>query len=377
MAARWIACSSTKELNRAVQAYIEPGDRVVELGAALRETSTAICETIGPSGQATLVDVRRNYPKREDATRTTVMRREGDDANFYADRSKFIEIDSFPCWRSALFFGDNAPCASYDVLVADASPMLGNDLDLQSVSLVKEFLELNDNMPGQETRCRVVIVKSGSLNAWARRLVHAQRLFGDKISAGVRSRLTQQERGDDKESKRFFPPIVVGTVGVEEYRRTIPYVVKEGNAVLEVGCHLGTSTVDLDSAAFDERNKCGGCVGVDIGSRIIEGAKQRHPQVAFEVADAWQTGRLALLRRLLPCSDTENFLGYDAIYVDVGGLSGSDGLLDSLALLNALGYALGPRVIVIKSQCVRRLAGYLVSFSQVWQNDEELRRRIS
>lgn len=69
-------------------------------------------------------------------------------------------------------------------------------------------------------------------------------------------------------------------------------------------------------------------------------------------------------------------MGYDVVYVDVGGLSGSDGLLDSLSLINALGMALEPRVVVIKSQCLRRLAGCLIPFSSVWQSDEEMRRRI-
>ena len=378
-AAQWIACSSTKELTRAVKAYVEPGDRVVELGAALRETSTSICEAIGPGGEATLVDVKRSFPKRDDAKRTTAMRREGDDATFYVDRSKFVEIDSFSCWKCALFFGkDDAPLTSYDVLVADVSSIVGNDLDLQAVSLVKEFMDLNDNMPGQGTKCRVVIVKSGSLSAWARRLVHAQRLFADNIHHSVRSRLAQKKQDDDVHagSKCFIPPIVVGTVGVEEYRRTIPYTVKKGDAALEVGCHLGTSTVEIHNAALDQINGNGGCIGVDIGNSIVDGAKARYPDVPFAVADAWHTMQLARLRRLLPGYEKGGCVGYDVVYVDVGGLSGSDGLLDSLSLINALGMALEPRVVVIKSQCLRRLAGCLIPFSSVWQSDEEMRRRI-
>ena len=44
-------------------------------------------------------------------------------------------------------------------------------------------------------------------------------------------------------------------------------------------------------------------------------------------------------------------LGFDLVYVDVGGLSGSDGQLESISLLEALGCALQPRAIVIKSLC--------------------------
>jgi len=374
---RWIACSSTKELSRAVQVYIQPGDRVAELGSALRETSIAICETIGPNGHATLVDVKRNFPKREDVQRTTAMRREGDEEEFYTDRAEFVEIDGFRYWRSALFF-DNIRDAisSYDVLVADVSSIAGNDLDLTAISLIREFLELNDTLPctQEDDRCRVVIVKSASLNAWARRLVHAQRLAGGSVSTLLERRLRGQVLHTEAPCRvGFVSPLVIGTVGVEEYRRTIPYVVRLGDSVLEVGCHLGTSTIDIHNAAHDE-NGVGGCIGVDIGRKIIKGARQRHPDVPFEVADAWHTGELLRLSQVhLPAKDAT---GYDAVYVDVGGLSGSDGLLEALSLLTALGNALEPRSLVIKSLCVRRLASCLVSFSEVWQSDEEMRNRI-
>lgn len=341
---RWIACSSTKELSRAVQVYIQPGDRVAELGSALRETSTAICETIGPNGHVMLVDVKRKYPKREDVQRTTAMRREGDEEEFYTDRAEFVEIDGFRCWRSALFFDNRRDAiTSYDVLVADVSSIAGNDLDLTAISLIREFEELNDNLPclREDDRCRVVIVKSASLNAWARRFVHAQRLAGGSVSALLEGRFRGQGLPTEATCRvGFVSPLVIGTVGVEEYRRTIPYVVRPGDSVLEVGCHLGTSTIDIHKAACDENGQ-GGCIGVDIGRKIIKGARQRHPDVPFEVADAWHTGELLRLRQVhLPANGAT---GYDAVYVDVGGLSGSDGLLEALSLLTALGNALEPR----------------------------------
>jgi hypothetical protein len=229
---------------------------------------------------------------------------------------------------------------------------------------------------------------------------------------------------------------VIAAVGVDEYRETIPFVVRKGDAVLEVGCHFGTTTVDLhaaarcdpsnDDAGADtkagasasadtigtadtavERTTAdstsgslgggaggdagaggGGCVGVDIGRSIIAGARLRYPHVPFAVADAWHTAELARLRALIhsptrlpleaqstaaadaaPVSEAAaaglEGRRFDVVYVDVGGLSGSDGLLEALALIDALGRALEPRAIVVKSQCVRRLASRLVPFTRV------------
>ena len=47
--------------------------------------------------------------------------------------------------------------------------------------------------------------------------------------------------------------------------------------------------------------------------------------------------------------------GYDVICVDVGGLSGDNGLYESLSLLRELTHMFRPRLkaIIIKSACVR------------------------
>ena len=107
---------------------------------------------------------------------------------------------------------------------------------------------------------------------------------------------------------------------------------------------------------------------IPIISQIILRAKKEYPGVPFEICDAWRTLELVQLKsKLLPDTSNVSF-GYDAIYADIGGLSGSDGLLESLALLDALGYALEPRCIVIKSLCMTRLASQLRAFSDVWAN---------
>eukprot|EP00961_Rhodomonas_salina_P147131 1980101-Rhodomonas_salina.1 len=67
-----------------------------------------------------------------------------------------------------------------------------------------------------------------------------------------------------------------------------------------------------------------------------------------QVADAWDSYRLVELageRR------------WDAVMVDVGGLSGHDGVLEAVALLRQLTSAMpSVRAIVIKSACMRALA---------------------
>ena len=59
--------------------------------------------------------------------------------------------------------------------------------------------------------------------------------------------------------------------------------------------------------------------------------------------------------------------GYDVVYADIGGLSGADGHLESLSLLESLGNALEPRCIVIKSLCMRQLASRIKFFPNVWE----------
>ena len=360
-ATKWIACSSTKEMNRAISEYVKEGDVVAELGSQLRESSRSLCEAVGPSGVAVLVDIERKSPnEKKGQDRTSAMRRNGDEIDFYPDRSTFIETKSFEFWRHALFFRNDVQHQhhnkfGYDALVVDMSTVAGNDLELTCISLVKEFISINAGSGEQENPCRVVIVKSKSLHNLARRLHHAQRIISGSQSV-------IEKRGTS----------IIAAVGVEQYRQTIPFVVKKGDICCEVGCHIGTSTVLIDDAARDvkltDANQVptGGCVGVDIGSSIIRSAQEKYPQVSFEVGNGFKTGEIArLTSKHLSREGRSSVL--DVVYVDVGGLSGSEGLLESVALLSSITNALEPRYIVIKSLCVRRLASSLIPFSDVWR----------
>jgi hypothetical protein len=338
---RWITCSSTNELESAVSQFVRPGDAVAELGSQLRDVSTAICETLDGTGSAVLVDVARKFPKNTIANagpRTRAMRRPNEELGFYPAVATFVEIPELDSWRSAF---QESKTDSFDVLVLDVNAIAGNDLEWTSLSIVREFCAIYAN-------CRVVLIKSLNLNQWATRLVHGQRWTDNQ---GV----YDKSRG----------PHIIATVGVQEYRKTIPFTVKAGDCVLEVGCHLGTSSVLLQEAAA--QGDAGYCIGVDVGPKIIQGAKERYPGVYFSVGDAWKTAALLRVQQdFNACHEQKSKrLGFDVIYVDVGGLSGSDGLLESLSLLSSLMNALEPQYIVIKSLCMRRLASTLVPYWRV------------
>ena len=323
---KWIACTSTQQMVDVVSQCIRPSDSVVEIGSQLRDVSQTILQHCH---QALFLDVQRKFPKGEEH-RTKAMRRPGDEDSLDPEKATFCELAHLDDWRRVL-----QPDQEYAALVLDVNAVVGNDLELTTLSIVREFVSMFPS-------CRTVVVKSMTLGRWATQLVHAQRWIRQPGRSG-RS--------------------VIATVGVEEYRSTIPTVVHDGDAVLEIGCHLGTTTALLRDATPN-----GYTIGVDVGPRIIRGAKMRYSDVPFYVGDAWKTAELLRIQQgfLIGTNDRlySRTVGFDVVYIDVGGLSGNDGLFEALALLSSISNALEPRCIVIKSQCVRRLSSTLVP---AWQ----------
>ena len=101
----------------------------------------------------------------------------------------------------------------------------------------------------------------------------------------------------------------------------------------------------------------GRVIGVDIGPAIIAKARKRSPSIQYECMSAWETEDLLSLG-----------VPFDVILVDVGGLSGHDCVLDSVALLMQLCYAFKSSVkfVIIKSKCMRDLSKTFVGWHSTW-----------
>jgi hypothetical protein len=326
-------CSSSIELERAVSFFCRPGDCVLEMGAQLSDASLKLCQIVGPEGKAFLVDVERSDAKSGRCSHRDIQ---GFD-NFKCATT--MVLPTLEEWKERLFSGKE----HYDVIIVDLGHIIGNDLYLTTLSLANDILS--------EANPRVMLVKSKSLSSLARRLVPSQRLLDGSWVLPREGLIRSHE------------PFIFPAVGVSDYRSTIPFTVQPGDAVLEVGCHFGTTTHLLHEATkntkLEEGQLPGLCIGVDIGPKIIRNAKSQYPGITFEVGDAWRTLELLKMR-------SDGGLGYDVVYADIGGLSGAHGVIEALSLVDSLANSLEPRCIVIKSLCMRRLGSRLKPFSEVW-----------
>lgn len=134
----------------------------------------------------------------------------------------------------------------------------------------------------------------------------------------------------------------VATRGVREYRETISDWVTEEDVVLEIGCEWGTTTAQLARKARE-------VVGTDISLECIARARELHPDIRFEVLDAFDV-RAAL----------EKGCSFSKIYIDVSGLSGYRSLLDVISLLQMYATVLRPDAIVIKSGALKQFASLCI-----------------
>ena len=140
----------------------------------------------------------------------------------------------------------------------------------------------------------------------------------------------------------------IGTRGVKEYRESIARWVNKDDVVLEIGCEWGTTTT-LIAPHCKEVN------GTDVSSDCIARARQQHPEIRFEVLDAFDV--LAALQ-----------LGkkFTKIYIDMSGISGYRSLLDLISLLTMYATVLRPDAIIVKSGALKHFASHCIA----WRSEE-------
>ncbi len=300
-----IAAPSARELERVAPQLISDGDSVLSAGVAL-ESQAEMLKRLAGAGRVVSVDV----PRKASRSRRELFRTDG---------------DFRPLTRAGDVVSALRPDESFDCVVVDAAALLGFDLPLDTLALCEALRRRQETPP-------TVLVRSSALATLAGLLA-----AGDDLKRIARILKMHDER-PSLDNTRIYEaqPVIVGARGVRDYRNCIDTVVRPGDRVLELGCHFGTTTAMLAKRGY--------ALGVDVGTSIIASAKEQHPTIDFMVGDAWGVGGLA---RLGP---------WDAVFVDVGGLSGADGTLDALALARSLGAALDPRAIVMKSKCLRQLA---------------------
>jgi len=139
----------------------------------------------------------------------------------------------------------------------------------------------------------------------------------------------------------------IGTRKVKEYRESIPVWVNENDVVLEIGCEWGTTTTII-------AQYCKEVIGTDISSECIERAREKHPDLRFEVLDGFDARAALDLGKQ-----------FTKIYIDISGLSGYRSLLDVISLLTMYATVFRPEAIVVKSGALKHFALHCIA----WQSD--------
>ncbi len=147
---------------------------------------------------------------------------------------------------------------------------------------------------------------------------------------------------NDKQFKLFTQ--FIATRGVQEYRATIPSLVKPTDTILELGCEWGTTTEIL-------AQYCASVIGTDISSKCIQRARQMRPTLQFAVLDAFDVRAALALGR-----------PFNKIYMDLSGFSGYRALLDVIALMTLYATIFNAEMIVVKSGALKHFAGHCVVF---------------
>jgi hypothetical protein len=140
--------------------------------------------------------------------------------------------------------------------------------------------------------------------------------------------------------------LFVATRGVQEYRATIPTLVKPHDIILELGCEWGTTTEILAQYSAE-------VIGTDISPEVIGRARQLRPTLHFEVLDAFDVRAALGLGK-----------AFTKIYLDLSGFSSYRALLDVIALTNMYATVFRPEAVVVKSGALKHFAAHCTAWHE-------------
>ena len=143
----------------------------------------------------------------------------------------------------------------------------------------------------------------------------------------------------------------ISTRNVKEYRETISVWVNENDVVLEIGCEWGTTTRFI-------AQHCNEVTGTDVSPECIQRAKEKYPDLHFEVLDGFD------VRAALDLGKP-----FTKIYIDMSGMSGYRSLLDVISLLTMYATVFRPEAIIIKSGALKRFTANCIA----WRSDDTRR----
>jgi SAM-dependent methyltransferase len=371
-----VIAPNTKVYRGAAAALVKQDDVVLECGCQLGETTALLAER---ASEVIGIDMDRSLDKKSNWGGAYRAHATAGEAGL-PDNTRLHIVDP----HDLLGVQELCQNRGVSVLMLDANDAVGNDLPLDLLALCRQLSRV------LSPSIRVLIVKSRALDRLRGQLVTAVSLTNEDGSALA-------EMSPSSAWPLPVPPLrsglvrIVAAMGVAEYRAAAQRLLRPGWRVLELGCHTGTSTsllaeVALARSGFAEEGTMGAlaggpdvrCVGVDVSSSIVDRARALHPTVtAFEVCDAWDLAGLMDVARKHLSSQTE--MGKEEeghckntvpemLLLDVGGLSGAHGELDTLALVRALTSTFSPtlKAVVVKSHCLRTIAlqfqsGYAVA----------------
>jgi SAM-dependent methyltransferase len=300
-----VCVPNQQEYTKSVKYFVGSEDVVLELGCQRGETTQTLLET---AKRVVGIDIMRKEDGSEETTENS-------------DNLTFLRTS---VWSNKIPRGEQ-----FSVIYVDLTVVTGNDLLFDGIALVQQLINTF------QSSLRFVVIKSRRLREHACCFRNADSFIKDLDPWIVDKR--------DKDRVK-----VLGAVGVQQYRNAIDKVVHEGYHALEIGAHFGCTTKLL----HERVGPTGSAVGVDIGKKALARASGKFPGVCFMEASAWDTHALVKI-----CAK------FDVIFIDIGGVSGYDGLLEGVALITQLINAYRPslKAIVVKSRAMRDHANLFIT----------------